>query len=56
VRKKNWKRPTSEERAEHVRTLTRLGECILDRPCPIPVWFVLLTGFDDDALPLAIQL
>ena len=52
VRKKNWHRPTAEERAEHVKTLIRLGERILDRACPIPVWFVLMSGFSDDQLPL----
>ena len=55
MRKKNWQRPTREERAEHIKTLTRLGERILDRACPIPVWFVLMSGFDDDALALALQ-
>ena len=52
VRKKNWHRPTREERAEHVKTLTRLGERILDRAWPIPVWFVLMSGFEDEQLPL----
>ena len=55
MRKKNWKRPSAEERAEHIRTLTRLGERILDRSSPIAIWFVLMTGFEDDALALAIQ-
>ena len=52
VRKKNWHRPTAEERAEHVKTLARLGERILDRATPISIWFVLLTGVADDQLPL----
>ena len=52
MRKKNWQRPTREEREEHIRTLTRLGERILDRACPNPIWFVLMTGFEDDQLPL----
>jgi len=55
VRKKTWRRPTAEERAEHVRTLTRLAERILDRPSPVPIWFVLMTGFADDQLALALQ-
>ena len=52
VPNKRWNRPTREERAEHIKTLTRLGERILDRPCPIPIWFVLMSGFEDDQLPL----
>ena len=52
MRKKNWQRPTREEREEHIRTLTRLGERILDRACPNPIWFVLMSGFEDDQLPL----
>lgn len=55
VRKKTWHRPTREERAEHILILARLGERILDRASPIPIWFVLVTGFDDDALAAAIQ-
>lgn len=53
VRKQKWVRPTREERAEHIKTLTRLGERILDRSCPIPIWFVLMSGFEDEQLPLA---
>jgi hypothetical protein len=47
-KKKGWQRPTNEERAEHVRTLRRLGELVVDRTGPIELrWFVLLSGFDD---------
>lgn len=53
MRKQKWVRPTREERAEHIKTLTRLGERILDRSCPIPIWFVLMSGFEDEQLPLA---
>jgi hypothetical protein len=51
VRKKGgWKLPTREERAEHVKTLTRLGELVIDRTGPMAVWFVVMSGFDDLAI------
>ena len=45
VRKQGWKRPSAEERADHVRTLERLGQLVVDRSAPIPIWFVLMSGF-----------
>jgi hypothetical protein len=50
VRRKGWKRPTNEERAEHVRTLKRLGELVIDRTGPIAVWFVLVSSGMADQL------
>ena len=38
-----------EERAEHVRTLERLGQLVIERSAPIPIWFVLMSGFDCDS-------
>jgi hypothetical protein len=46
-KRKRWNRPTKEERDEHVRTLLRLGELVIDRTGPIAVWFVLMSGFDE---------
>ncbi len=48
VRNKGWSRPSAEERAEHVRTLERLGQLVVDRSDPIPVWFVLMSGFEGE--------
>lgn len=47
--KKAWSRPNAAERAEHVKTLERLGQLVVDRSDPIPVWFVLMSGFDADS-------
>lgn len=41
--KKGWQRPSAEERAEHIRTLERLGRLVIDRSEPIAVWFVLMS-------------
>lgn len=55
MRRRKWQRPTREQRAEHIETLHRLGERILDRASPIPIWFVLMSGFEDDQLPIALE-
>ncbi len=41
MRKQGWKRPSAEERADHVRTLERLGQLVVDRTARMPVWFVV---------------
>lgn len=32
-----------------MKTLERLGQLVVDRSDPIPVWFVLMSGFDADS-------
>lgn len=48
--KKGWQRPNAEERAEHIRTLERLGRLVIDRTEPIAVWFVLMS-YVNDSIP-----
>ncbi len=55
VRKKRWHPPTREQRAEHVKTLTRLGNLVIDRTGPIAVWFVVLSEFDELALAQGLE-
>lgn len=49
---KPYHQPTARERAEHVQTLERLGNLVIDRSGPIAVWFVLVSGFDFASTPV----